>query len=74
MFISEMCPEWFWLIPLLGMVLMFAFMFLICGKGVRNGITGMCGHNSKQYRQGNTDHDNRQAPGTNKQLGTDSDQ
>ena len=43
MFIMGNCPEWFWLIPLLGMLLMIGLMLFFCGKGRRNGLSGMCG-------------------------------
>ena len=32
MFITDVCPQWFWLIPLFGMVLMFGACFLSAGR------------------------------------------
>ena len=60
MFITGTCPEWLWLIPLLGMALMIGLMFFICSKGRRNGITGMCGC-------GRTDKNHNQKPMTETQ-------
>lgn len=68
MFISEACPEWFWLIPLLGMVLMFGLMFFICAKGGRNGVSGGCGcgRTNKQYNQEAIEDGKKQTPGTSR--------
>jgi len=63
MFITGTCTEWFWFIPLLGLGLMIGLMFFMCGKGMRNGVTGLCGcgRTDKHGNQGRME-DNHSQP------------
>ena len=69
MFITGTCPEWFWLIPLFAMGLMIGLMFFMCGKGMRNGVTGLCGcgHTDKQCNQEHMKDNHPQSADTNKE-------
>jgi hypothetical protein len=43
MFVTDACSEWFWIIPLIGMVFMIGMMMFMCRMGLRNGFVDKCG-------------------------------
>jgi len=69
MFITGSCPEWFWLIPFLGMVLMIGLMVFMCSKGMRSSVTGMCGcgRTNRQCSQERIENDKTRLTDSNKE-------
>lgn len=56
------CPGWFWIIPLIGMVLMAEMMFFICRTGPGTGWFGQCGCGRAEDRTTRDPAESRGAP------------
>lgn len=56
MFVTTACPEWFWILPLIGLVFMAGMMLFLCRAGHRTGFgeKGCCGHAPDGHDSGHT--------------------